>query len=127
MLFDAHAALAQIEADTGNEIQHPTPAISAISAIPQQSLIEISPRIAGIAEIAAPRPFCQKPQKVVTIPTKHIKTDEYRHGGSVVGTPLAWTGKVVSLDEWRTLSKWDKHGPDGRLFNGITKQWEWPE
>jgi len=30
---------------------------------------------------------------------------------------------VVSLEEWRGLSAWDKRGPDGRLFCGICRVW----
>ena len=50
-------------------------------------------------------------------------TDKPRHT-SICGWPKTWTGKIVSLDEWRTLSAWDKHGPDGRHWNGITRKWE---
>ncbi|MDG1117228.1 MAG: hypothetical protein P8N72_08880 [Flavimaricola sp.] len=37
-----------------------------------------------------------------------------------------WTGRIVSLNEWRRLTEWEKHGPNGRHWNGITKQWEQP-
>ena len=43
------------------------------------------------------------------------------------GRVLTWTGRVVSLDEWRRLSTWDRHGPDGRHWNGQTRKWEAPE
>ena len=39
-------------------------------------------------------------------------------------TPRTWTGRVVSLDEWRRLTEWEEDGPNGRHWNGITKQWE---
>jgi hypothetical protein len=38
--------------------------------------------------------------------------------------PRTWTGRIVSLDEWRRLTEWEKHGPNGRQWCGITKQWE---
>ena len=47
-----------------------------------------------------------------------------RHGKSVAGNPLTWTGKVVSLEAWRDLTEWEKHGPDGRHWNGATRKWE---
>lgn len=47
----------------------------------------------------------------------------FRHGRSVNGNPKTWTGRIVSLDEWRKLSEWDRHGPDGRLFCGICRAW----
>jgi len=46
---------------------------------------------------------------------------------SVSGQPKTWTGRIVSLDDWRHLTAWEKHGPNGRHWNGITKQWEKPE
>jgi hypothetical protein len=42
---------------------------------------------------------------------------------SITGRPKTWTGRVVSLDEWRKLSAWDRHGPDERLFCGICQEW----
>ena len=50
--------------------------------------------------------------------------ETFPHGLSVGGSPLTWTGRVVSLDTWRRLSEWERHGPNGRLWNGITGQWE---
>ncbi|MEI4264240.1 hypothetical protein [Roseovarius sp. D0-M9] len=52
------------------------------------------------------------------------QTVEMNHGFSVGGRPRTWTGKIVSLDAWRLLSEWEKHGPDGRLWNGNTMKWE---
>jgi hypothetical protein len=49
------------------------------------------------------------------------------HGTSVSENPKTWTGRIVSLDDWRRLSEWERHGPHGRHWNGITKQWEQPE
>jgi len=54
-------------------------------------------------------------------------TDDMRYGFAINGHPKTWTGNVVSLDAWRQLSDWDRHGPDGRLWNGITHSWETPE
>lgn len=49
--------------------------------------------------------------------------DPSRHGASVTGLPRTWTGRIVSLDEWRTLTDWERHGPNGRLFCAICKAW----
>ncbi len=54
-------------------------------------------------------------------------SDDCRHGHTFDGTPKTWTGKVVSLAAWRQLSEWEKHGPDGRSWNGTTRRWEMPE
>lgn len=51
-------------------------------------------------------------------------TDTFRHGKALGDRPKTWTGKVVSLEEWRALSEWDRHGPYGRHWNGKTRQWE---
>lgn len=39
-------------------------------------------------------------------------------------SPRTWAGRVVSLDDWRAMTDWDRHGPRGRNWNGITRQWE---
>lgn len=52
--------------------------------------------------------------------------DPFRHGRSVTGQPLTWTGRVVSLDERRGLSAWGRHGPDGRMFCGLCRAWVLP-
>lgn len=49
------------------------------------------------------------------------------HKVGVGGRPVTWTGKVISLDEWRRLSDWERHGPNGRMWNGQTQQWEQAE
>lgn len=52
--------------------------------------------------------------------------DMFRHGASVTGLPRTWTGRVVSLDEWRDLTAWDKHGPDRRMYCGVCQVWVRP-
>ena len=47
-------------------------------------------------------------------PSAGGEPDMWRHGASVAGNPLTWTGRVVSLDAWRNLTEWERHGPDGR-------------
>ena len=48
----------------------------------------------------------------------------YPHGQSCGGRPKTWTGKVISMDEGRHLSDWDRHGSTGKSWNGQTRQWE---
>lgn len=52
------------------------------------------------------------------------KATDMGHGLSPGGRPLTWTGKVVSLDEWRSLNEWERHGPDGKRWNALTQAWE---
>lgn len=38
-----------------------------------------------------------------------------------------WTGRVVPLADWRTLTDWERHGPKGQHWNGLTREWEQPK
>jgi hypothetical protein len=63
-------------------------------------------------------------------PTKPDKTPlppeigELRHGFAVNGHPKTWTGKIVSLDAWRQLDAWERHGPNGRMWCGVCRDWQ---
>ena len=101
MLFDVQAALADI-------LQALSPATPATSATPSR-------RVASVAGVATPPVRNQENPR-----SAEPDADCHRHGRSVAGAPVTWTGRVVSLDQWRRLSDWDKHGPDGRVYNGLT-------
>lgn len=60
------------------------------------------------------------PQDAPERPAKATLPDKVGVGGR----PVTWTGKVVSLDDWRNLTDWERHGPNGRLWNGKIQQWE---
>ncbi len=53
-----------------------------------------------------------------------IPGDAFRHGQDMNGNPKTWTGRVVSLAEWRDLTAWERHGSTGKVWNGITRAWE---
>ena len=55
-----------------------------------------------------------------------MKSGGFPHGKSPGGRPLTYIGRVVSLDAWRRLSEWEKHGPAGKQWNGTTQKWETP-
>ena len=107
-LFDPRAALAEIEK------QARTPATSATSAT--QTLSNPS-YVANVADVAAPQR--QIPEKWVPDTPKDM-----RHGFAINGHPKTWTGKIVSMNEWRQLSEWEKHGSTGKHWNGLKQQWE---
>jgi hypothetical protein len=113
-LFDPHAALAEIRKEG------PTPATPATSATqaPQNP-----PHVAKVADVAAFRPEISKSADNA----KHSQLQDMRHGFAVNGHPKTWTGNIVSLDAWRRLSEWERHGPNGRVWDGITKQWKNPK
>ena len=46
------------------------------------------------------------------------------YGTTVGGRPRTWTGKLVSLAEWREASEWDRDGPRGKVWNGLLGKWE---
>lgn len=111
MLFDVQAALSEI--------------LSTPLAAPAGQFPEAAPvaRVREPAAIPAPAkvlPFTPLPS--APDPSRE-DPDAFRHGRSPDGRPRTWTGRVVSLDEWRKLSTWDRHGPDGRLFCGICRAW----
>ena len=111
MLFDVQAALAEILSEATPRANpakpaNPPPPISGIS---DPSPAETAP--------AAVLPFAPKPKAT-------DESDAFRHGRSVTGSPLTWTGRIVSLTEWRRLSEWERDGSTGKLWNGITRQWE---
>ena len=107
MWFDVQQALSEIEGGT------PPPLVQTPVADPAQRAL-----VAVVASVAAPP--AQKP-KTATGPT-----DIHTHGVTCGGRPKTWMGRVVSLAAWRDLTEWERGGPQGRHWNGITKQWEPP-
>lgn len=43
---------------------------------------------------------------------------------SLTGWPLTWTGRPVSPETWQSMTEWERFGPNGRNWNGITRRWE---
>lgn len=105
MWFDARAALAEIE---GGALppSEPAPEPAQVSRNVQADNVApfamLTPRVAHVAHVA--RPLTRNPETA----------------------PSTWTGRVVSLAAWRDMTEWERHGPNGRHWNGITKQWEQP-
>jgi hypothetical protein len=110
MWFDVQQALSEIEGDTPSPsvqppVQHPEPMAA--------------PRVAVVASVATP---------LAQIAEFVPDPDALRpHGTSLDGRPRTWTGRVVSLAVWRMLTEWERHGPKGQHWNGLTRQWETPE
>lgn len=122
MLFDVQAALAEILADPVATPATPATNAPEMPPVSQVSRLSQSQR----AEIPAPAtvlPFTPLP----SAPAPSLdEGDAFRHGRSFAGAPRTWTGRIVSLGEWRSLSAWDRHGTDGRLFCGICRAWVAP-
>ena len=126
MWFNPHAKLVEI-------VEH-TPATSATLATKAPALRAVS----RLSQVSQPfyfkKPACRVAEVAGVAPSLpeaassalHGREAETRfpHAYSALGGPVTWTGRVVSLADWRNLTEWEKHGPDGRYWNGITKQWE---
>lgn len=123
MWFDAKAALAEIEGSTLPPLA-PAPASDEPSLRMKPDTASPVPttaqRVAQVARVA--RPLTRSPEAAPGIGTG---ADPFTHGKAFDGSPRTWTGRVVSLAAWRDLTEWERHGPNGRHWNGITKQWEW--
>ena len=83
-------------------------------------------QVLSLKSVLSPVPKPQAPNltKPQVLP---LALDVGRYGQGCAGGQRTWTGKIVSLDAWRQLSEWEKHGPGGRMWNGVTRQWEPPE
>ena len=118
MWFDARAKLAEI---AGNPPA--TPATSATNRA------EAAPGVAKVASVATLLP--QKPRVAPAAEPNRTgraaPADAFTHGTSPGGRPVTWTGRVVSLDEWRGLTDWQRHGPRGAIWNATTGRWKQPE
>jgi len=112
-LFDARAELAKIEKQG-----HPPASSASFASFSPHT----PPKEAEEAKEAAPHREIQKKAD----PGNPVEAPDFRHGKTACGWPKTWTGKIVSLDDWRKLTEWEKHGPDGRVWNAITRKWEKP-
>ncbi len=110
MFFDAYAALERIQAEKTEPERSAIPANSA-----NLQRVDFS-CFAEFAEIATHQSGNRVPEQGVRSQTSSTT--------SIGGRPVTWTGKVVSLAEWREMTHWERFGPDGRMFNGKTGKWE---
>ena len=104
MWFDAQVELAKLAGGREND------------AYPPATLATTATNRARVAIVA----------DVATAPAGYKKSEHARDGRSVTGQPLTWTGRVVSLADWRTLTEQERHGPNGRHWCGVTKHWLQP-
>ena len=124
MWFDVAAALADIEAHppaTAAASQPEAPPVSQLSQVSQapeaapHALATGSAGPVALSPPSQPRPSRPAPSAP--------GGGTFRHGVTGGGRPRTWTGRIVSLEEWRGLSEWERHGPDGRLWCGCCRAW----
>lgn len=75
--------------------------------------------VSVVSQGVTPQPRPAKPQPQEAFP--------YGTACGLGLMPKTWAGRVVTMTDWRNLNDWDRHGPDGRHWNGITRQWEHPK
>jgi len=107
MLFDAYAALRKLEAEP-----EPPATLATTATLP----VKIPPVVAGVAVVATSQSRKPGKQHCTDAPSPYRQTVGGRH--------RSWTGKVVSLADWRNLSEWERRGATGKMGNGLTQQWE---
>lgn len=115
MWFDASAALSGL--GEGRENDDQPPATIATSATART-------RVAIVADVATPP--VRKPETESIAPKEPPSCDASPHCGAEREYLRTWTGRVVPKADWRDLTDWEKHGPRGRMWNSLTRQWEEP-
>ena len=129
MLFDVRAALAEV-------LQHAppvaTPATNRAGPGPVSQLSRVS-QGHPVEKEADPfpndgkestfRPSAPHPEITLTSPGP-VEAIRFPYGTAPNGNPRTWTGRIVSLDDWRSLSEWDRHGSAGKMWNALSGCWE---
>lgn len=116
MWFDAQAELAKLA--RGRENDTCPPATLAIPATPRAHVAivaDVAMRPATPAQPIAPNSVSVTTPKAPQANPKNV---------TVGGRVTTWTGRVVSLDEWRRMTDWQRHGPNRRLWCGIARDWK---
>ena len=107
MFFDAQAALRKLNTE-------PEPLATSATTATQSPANQL--HVADVADVATPGgQYLRKPEPPeLTSP----------YGNTWGGRMKTWTGKIVSLDEWRSMLDWERHGSTGKVWNGLTRRWE---
>lgn len=92
-----------------------------------ESVLSVGPK-SDCPAIPEPQPAQPEPRpapRLAVVPARPTHDPETFPNGvcRFTGRPRTWTGKVVSLEDWRRLSDWEREGPAGRLFCGICRAW----
>lgn len=82
-------------------------------ASPEKRVLSLKSVLSGV-----PTPAAVKLEPATSM------SDASPYGQGCGGGQRTWTGKIVSLDAWRDLSEWEKHGSTGKMWNGETQRWE---
>lgn len=132
MLFDVRAALAEVLQHAPPVATPATPATNRAGPGPVSQLSRVS-QGHPVEKEADPfpndgkestfRPSAPHPEIALTSPDP-TGAARFPYGFAPNGNPRTWTGRIVSLDDWRSLSEWDRHGSTGKLWNALSGRWE---
>ena len=102
-------------------ISAPSNSTNSTNSAPRAPKPEISPCADPTVE-----PFGLAPPSIAAAAVSNHTPElgAFPYGSSCGGRPRTWTGNVISLDEWRRASEWDRHGSTGQLWNGLAWRWE---
>lgn len=106
MWFDQQKALAAIE---GGDLPLSDPAPD-----PAQGRLA---RLAGLAAPLLENPKIE-PEAAKPADPPQPTPEAFPYGVGITGNPRTWTGRVVSLDDWRRLSDWDGQAAPARYGTG---------
>jgi hypothetical protein len=128
MLFDVRAALAEI-------LKQPDPAATPATPATKRPDADLVSRMSRVSQATIAKmqtnPFrndgkdssADHTPKEGKLP-EGPEADVFPYGLSVTGNPRTWQGRIVSRDQWRQLTDLEWHGSTGKLWNGLTRQWE---
>ena len=60
----------------------------------------------------------------LSVLSRVLSSDLSPYGRGCGGRLRTWTSRVVSIEDWRALSRKERHGTTGQAWNGLTRQWE---
>jgi len=130
MWFDVTAVLAEIEGGQRPAPEGQTRVAKVAGPQPVKAQVaqpDATRRVASLADVAVL--YALEAKDAGSLPVGHeaakpdFMQDLCQHGASVAGKPCTWTGRPVSPAEWRNLSEWQRHGPDGRFWCACCRAW----
>lgn len=118
MAFDVQAALTRALEVENQDTEGGDTATMATMATNH----EPDPESVTVVAIVATTPSQEINETNAAVGAKADGSD-FKHGRSLTGRPRTWTGKIVSIEEWRSLSDWERDGPNGRIWCGQCQDW----
>lgn len=132
MLFDVQAALAEVmkaspmsatTATTATNRAQPG-TVSQVSRLSQGHTAEIPPAsFLDDGKVATTSPSAPNPEIALSF-SEPSAFCGFPYGRAPNGNPRTWTGRIVSMEGWRTLSDWERHGSTDKVWNAMSECWD---